>query len=307
MICDICPRNCGIERDFNPEASNSRFGVCDVPDARSGGGYCGASNGVHVARSALHHWEEPCISGSNGSGTVFFSGCALRCVYCQNHEISRGGVGRIVTVPQLGQLFDELERAGAHNINLVTPSHYTPQIRAALTQFPPGIPVAWNSSAYEKTATLQSLDGLVQIYMPDFKYALGDVAKRYSNAPDYPHTAQAAIREMVRQVGAYRLDDDGILQRGVIIRHLILPENLENTFAAIDWVAQSFAPGEVLFSLMSQFTPASQLAKFPELQRQIDMHEYEAVMAHLENSGICDGFFQDPPGDEASYIPDWDL
>lgn len=206
QLCSICPRGCGVDR------AGGQFGFCAVPDAPV------------VARAAPHFGEEPCISGTRGSGAVFFSGCNLRCVFCQNRTISRGEHGKEITVAQLRGIFLRLRDEGVHNINLVTPSHYTRQIAEALSGLELGIPVVWNSSGYECVETLRMLDGLVQVYLPDLKYALSEPAARYSAAADYPQVARAAILEMYRQTGPFRLDEDGMLQRGVLIRHLILPQ-----------------------------------------------------------------------------------
>jgi putative pyruvate formate lyase activating enzyme len=242
---------------------------------------------------------------------VFFSGCALRCVYCQNYAISLGGYGKLVTAERLAELYRELVSRGVHNINLVNPTHFLDAIAQSLAIYSPPIPVAYNSGGYEKVESLQRLNGKIQIYMPDFKYALAEPAARYSRAKDYPETAKLAIREMFRQVGRYEYGEDGTLARGVIIRHLILPGQIENTRRVIDWVAESFAPGDVLFSLMSQYVPCGDLSAYPEIARQISPEEYASAIEYLENSPIEDGFYQDPPSDvivaEAQYIPEWDF
>ncbi|MDR0838468.1 MAG: radical SAM protein [Oscillospiraceae bacterium] len=288
MICNLCPRGCNAARS-----------------AGAGDGLCRAGTDPKIARAALHMWEEPCISGENGSGTVFFCGCALRCVYCQNREISVGGVGKTVTPSRLREIYLELIAQGAHNINLVTPTHFAAAIADSLAE-PLAAPVVWNSSGYESVGTLKTLEGKVQIYMPDMKYALTEPAARYSAAPDYPDAAKAALREMFRQTGRYVLGGDGLLRRGVLIRHLVLPGELENTFRVIDWVAETFAPGDVLFSLMSQYTPVCAPER-PEPNRQLTRAEHDAAVGYLMDSRIEDGFYQDPPGDEQAYIPLWDL
>ena len=237
FLCSLCPRRCGALRT-----------------GTEGGGFCGMPALPVVARAALHFWEEPCISGTRGSGTVFFSGCNLGCVFCQNGSISHGRFGRPVTIPRLREIFQELIAQGAHNINLVTPTHFAPAIREAL-EAPLAVPVVWNSGGYELPEALRTLEGKVQIYLPDLKYADSALAARYSGAADYFETATAAIREMFRQVGRCVWDADGMLQRGVIIRHLLLPGALENTKAVLDWIAGTFPAGSVLVSLMSQYTP----------------------------------------------------
>lgn len=233
MICTLCPRRCGALRT---EAS--------------GNGFCGMPALPVVARAMLHQWEEPCISGSRGSGAVFFSGCVLGCVFCQNGTISRGRFGKTVSVPRLREIFHELIAQGAHNINLVSPTPYVPAILEALAE-PLPAPVVWNTGGYERAETLRMLEGKVQIWLPDLKYADNALARAYSGAADYFETAAAAIREMHRQAGDCVMED-GLLKRGVVIRHLLLPGALDNAKAVMDWVAASFRPGQVLFSLMSQ-------------------------------------------------------
>ena len=287
--CTLCPRRCGADRE------------------KGEAGFCGAGAELRLARAALHMWEEPCLSGGGGSGTVFFSGCSLRCVFCQNAEISRGLAGRPVTGERLREIFRELVSQGADNINLVTPTHYADVVLRALEEEPPPVPVVWNCGGYELVETLRTLEGHVQIYMPDMKYADGSLAARYSGAPDYPDVAKAAIREMFRQTGPYVMGDDGLLRSGVIIRHLILPGCLDDTFRVIDWVAEAFSPGDVLFSLMSQFTPTKACGDYPELNRTLTEEEHERATAYLTDSGIEDGFYQDLGSAAESFIPPFDL
>lgn len=260
--------------------------------------------GPVVARAALHYWEEPCISGYNGAGTVFFSGCNLRCVFCQNGEISQEGYGKPVTAERLREIFRELVAQGAHNIDLVTPTHFAPWIAEALEE-DPGVPVIWNSGGYESVETLRMLEGKVQVYLPDLKYAISETAERYSKAPDYFEAASAAILEMFRQTGPYVINDDGLMERGVVIRHLLLPGELENTRRVIDWVAENFREGEVLFSLMNQYTPQKNAEG--NLKRRVRGAEYRAAMAYMENCGVTDGFLQDVSAAEAKYTPAFDL
>ena len=287
MNCDLCPRNCHIDR-------SARTGFCGVPET------------AMVCRAAPHYGEEPCISGSRGSGAVFFAGCNLRCVFCQNHEISRGLAGEPVSVQGLRDLFLRLRDSGVHNINLVTPTHYSGVIAEALSGLELGIPVVWNSSGYESVETLRRLEGLVQVYMPDFKYAFSDLAAKYSAAPDYPRVALAAIREMYRQVGPFQMDDDGILQRGLLIRHLILPGAPENTLRVIDAVEDNFPAKNILFSLMSQYTPMPGLERFPELQRRVSQAEYDRCAGYLDFSDIEFGYYQSPESATEEMIPDFD-
>lgn len=285
--CSACPRLCGADR-------------------RLGGGYCRSPEAAAVSRAALHFGEEPCISGTRGSGTVFFSGCNLRCVFCQNHEISRGGEGKPVSVHGLREIFRRLAGEGAHNINLVTPSHYARVIAEALSGFDPGVPVVWNSSGYDRVETLRQLEGLVQIYMPDLKYSDPALAAKYSAAPDYPETALAAIREMYRQTGPCETDENGLLRSGVLIRHLILPGSAENTLGVIDMVEDNFPPEGIFFSLMSQYTPMPGLERFPELQRRLTREEYDRCVSYLDFSGIENGFLQELSSATDEMIPDFD-
>ena len=258
-----------------------------------------------VARAALHFWEEPPISGTRGSGTVFFSGCPLGCVFCQNSSISQEGYGKSVTIERLREIFQELITQGAHNINLVTPTHYTHAVLEALSVSLP-IPVVWNTGGYERVETLRKLEGKVQIYLPDLKYLDPDRARRYSAAPDYPEAAIAAIREMVRQTGPCVFDEEGILRRGVIIRHLLLPGGLGQAKAVMDWVSGEFAPGTVLFSLMSQYTPWGDLSALPELDRRLRPGEIRAAQEYMQNLGLA-GFTQERTSAKEEYTPPFDL
>lgn len=286
MICTLCPRQCGAERN-----------------AGSGAGFCRMPALPVVARAGLHHWEEPAISGTRGSGTVFFSGCVLGCVFCQNGPISHGNFGKAVTVEHLREIFRDLIDQGAHNINLVSPTPYAHAIREALAE-PLPVPVVWNTGGYERVETLRSLEGKVQVWLPDLKYADSALARRLSGAEDYFHVATAAIREMYRQSGDYVLED-GLLKRGVVIRHLLLPGALDNTRAVMDWVAETFRPGQVLFSLMAQYTP--QPGAEGLLARRVTGAEYRAAAAYMENLGIVDGYVQDAASAKAEYTPAFDL
>ena len=286
--CSLCPRRCGADR------------------AAGQTGFCGAPEAPVVARAAPHFGEEPCISGTRGSGAVFFAGCNLRCVFCQNYALSRNQLGREITVQRLRDIFLELRDQGVHNINLVTPSHDARAIAQALDGLELGVPVVWNSSGYESVETLRMLEGLVQIYLPDLKYADAALAARYSAAPDYPETARAAILEMFRQTGPFRMDGDGLLQSGVLIRHLILPEQGDNSRRVIDWVSDTFEPGDVLFSLMSQYTPMGELSAFPELRHTVSPALNAAIYAHLLDSRIEDGFYQDLEAATGELIPKFD-
>lgn len=291
FYCYDCPRRCGAKRG---------------PAER--GGFCGASSLPRVSRAAAHFGEEPCISGSRGSGAIFFTGCNLRCVFCQNREISRGGgQGRELTVQQLRDTMLRLRDTGVHNINLVTPTHYSRAIIEALTGLELGIPVVWNSSGYESVETLRRLEGLVQVYMPDYKYYKQDPARRYSSAPDYPQVAAAAIKEMFRQRGAYELDNEGLLRSGVLIRHLILPGQELNAMDVIDFVAEEFPRDSVLFSLMSQYTPMPGLEKHPELSRRVDGETNSMLISYMLRRGISSGYWQETGSATDEMIPDFDL
>lgn len=290
FACRLCPRLCGADRE-------------------TALGRCHSGREIRVARAALHHWEEPPVSGERGSGAVFFTGCPLGCVYCQNYEISTGGQpGRAVTPAGLSRIFSRLAGEGAHNINLVTPTHFVPGIRQALLLEKLPVPVVYNTAGYERVETLRSLEGLVDVYLPDYKYAESGLAGALSGAGDYPGTALAAIKEMVRQVGPPVYDSRGLLVRGVLIRHLILPGHTKNSIAALECIARTF-PG-VPVSLMAQYTPWG-LAKqpggvpgYPELSRPITRRELEKVQEALFSLGL-DGFVQSRKARGAEYIPDF--
>ena len=284
--CTLCPRQCKADRTTGK-------GRCRMPDRPV------------LARAALHHWEEPPLSGTRGAGTVFFSGCSLGCIFCQNDSISQQDFGKEITAARLREIFFELIQAGAHNIDLVNPTHYAHVVAEALAE-PLPVPVVWNSGGYDRVETLRTLEGKIQIYLPDYKYPDSAGAKKYAGAEDYPETAQAAIREMVRQTGPYELDDAGILKKGVIIRHLILPGRLEQAKRVMDWVADTFPPHTVLFSLMSQYTPWGKADQYPELNRRLRKSEVRAASAYMANLGL-DGFSQEESAAKAEYIPNFDL
>ena len=283
MICNLCPRRCGAVRD------------------ESHTGYCGVGADPVVSRAAPHFWEEPCISGERGSGAVFFAGCNLRCVFCQNHDISAGGQGKTISVDRLREIFSQLEEQGVHNINLVTGSHFLPAIVKALTP-QPRLPVVWNSGGYESVLALKALEGRVQVYLPDMKYSDGALAARLSGAADYPTVAAAAIREMFRQTGPYELDGDGMLIRGVMIRHLVLPGELDNTFGVLDWIAETFQPGDVLVSLMGQYTPNGHGGP----DRRLTQEEYTRACDYMAALGLLEGYTQELSSAQAEYTPPFD-
>ena len=289
MKCNLCPRQCGAER-----TQTIGKGFCRMPELPV------------VARAALHHWEEPPISGTRGSGTIFFSGCSLGCIFCQNEEISHKDFGKIISSDRLAEICGELVAQGAHNLNFVNPTHYAHIIRQTAEKFPQNIPVVWNSGGYDRVETLRSMEGLVNIYLPDLKYVDKTPALRYSAAADYPETAKAAIREMVRQTGPCQFDENGIMKRGVIIRHLILPGQLAGAKAVMDWVSEEFPTGTVLFSLMSQYTPWGRASEFPEINRKLRKSEIRAAQTYMENLGL-DGFSQEAESAQRDYTPSFDL
>ena len=285
--CTLCPRRCGGDRIKGT-------GRCRMPEAPM------------LARAALHHWEEPPLSGTRGAGTVFFSGCSLGCIFCQNDEISQQDLGKTVSVARLREIFQELIDQGAHNIDLVNPTHYAQVVYEALEE-PLSVPVVWNSGGYDRVETLKALEGRVQIYLPDYKYPDETGAARYAGAADYPQTARAAITEMVRQTGPYALDENGIMTRGVIIRHLLMPGRLNQAKEVMDWVSETFPPHTVLFSLMSQYLPWGKVAEqAPELNRRLRKSEIRAAVSYFEALGL-DGFTQGVEAAQEEYIPTFDL
>ena len=286
-LCNLCPRQCGADRQNN-------FG------------FCKSSDKIRVARASLHLWEEPCISGKNGAGTVFFSGCNLGCVYCQNKEISCGEIGEEVSSERLRSIFLSLIEKGAHNIELVTPTHYIPQIKEALYPKLP-VPVIYNSGGYDSVSSLHLLDGLVDVYMPDMKYSIPSVAEKYSRAADYPDVNRAAIEEMYRQVGDVQFDQNGLLKKGVLVRHLILPANLINTKGVLKNFSNLLkSERKMLFSLMAQYTPHCQ-TPYPELSRVLNQRELESALRELEKYPQIEGYTQDLASAKEHYIPDFDL
>lgn len=286
-ICNDCPRRCGALRS----------------DAR-GGGFCKMPAQPKLARAALHFDEEPVVSGTHGSGAVFFSGCSLSCRFCQNFELSHHGFGREITVAHLREIYFELIAQGAHNINLVNPTHYVRAILESLSE-PLPVPVVWNSGGYERAGTLRRLKGKVQVYLPDLKYIREDSARRYSAAPDYFRFASAALKEMLRQVGPVQLDEDGVIRSGVIVRHLILPGRTDESMEILDWIAENL-PGAWV-SLMAQYLPFGDVAGVDELNRRLTQEEYDLVCGHLESLGLEDGFVQELSSSDECYIPKFDL
>ena len=286
MICTLCPRNCGAERT-----------------AESGAGVCRMGTQPKIARAALHMWEEPCISGTRGSGAVFFSGCGLRCVFCQNEAISQQGEGKIVTPQRLADIFRELEAQGAHNINLVTAAHFVPAVLEAMNLYRPNIPIVYNSSGYESVETLRMLSGVVDLYLPDYKYIDPNMAAMLSGARDYPDVAFAAIAEMIRQTGAPVYDENGMMTRGTLIRHLVLPGLTGDSMKILTRIRNEF-PG-IPVSLMGQYTPCGRALSISGMDRKIKKKEYARVLAHMEAIGL-DGYRQELGSADGAFIPSFD-
>ena len=287
MICNLCPRQCNARR--TPEA---------------GEGFCGMGSEIRVARAALHHWEEPCISGTRGSGTIFFSGCTLQCVYCQNHEISSGRFGRDISPRRLSEIFRELEAQGAHNINLVTGTMFVQGILQALDEYTPRVPVVWNSSGYERLETLKMLDGRVQIYLPDLKYVSPALSGLLSGAKDYFEQAAPALQEMCRQSGACVYDAEGILQRGTVVRHLILPGCTTDSMRVLDFIHDTLPP-DTPVSLMRQYSPVPSCT-VRGMNRRITDREYKRVLDYYKTLGLS-GFMQEKSSAKEEYTPPFDL
>ena len=288
MICNACPRRCGADRAVST-------GRCKTKEAFS------------VARIALHFWEEPPLSGTRGSGAVFFSGCNLNCVYCQNYVISSSGRGETYSDGRLLDKLFELEREGAHNINLVSPTHFVPQILSALDSVKPrlDIPIVYNTSGFERVETLQMLDGYIDIYLTDFKYKNSEISKKYSAAENYYEYAMPSLLEMYRQTGKYVITDE-IIRRGIIIRHLVLPGHRGDSIEILRDIAQRISPHEVLLSLMSQYTPCHKAAEFPEINRRITTFEYKKVIEEADRLGFT-GFMQERSSATLEMTPDFDL
>lgn len=312
-ICTLCPRNCGVDREMGEK------------------GICGQTNELKVARAALHYWEEPCISGKEGSGAVFFSGCSLHCVFCQNRNIANGTAGKLISRERLAEIFLELQEKGANNINLVTAGHFVPQVIWALERAKRDglrLPIVYNTSSYESVETIKMLEGLVDIYLPDFKYMDAALSARYSHAPDYSQVAKAAIAEMVRQTGTAEfamaaekedrevtdmgeraaedeMSEEGLMQRGTIVRHLILPGHTADSKEVIRYLYETYGDA-IYISIMNQFTPLSGLEKYPELNRKLTEAEYDEVVDYAIELGVECGFIQEGETAEESFIPEFD-
>lgn len=283
--CNLCPRKCGVDR------TKGQLGFCRQPDR------------IFAARAAAHYWEEPVISGSFGSGAVFFSGCTLKCCFCQNGIISQENLGKEISSAHLREIFLRLIDDGVQNINLVTPTHFLPSILPALEPKLP-VPVVYNCGGYERVKTLRELDGLIDIYLPDMKYSDADLAAKLSAAPDYVETSKAALLEMYRQVGPTVIEDD-IMKKGMIVRHLVLPGQIDNSLGVLDWFSETFPKADVLFSLMSQYVPMGKAKTMPPFDRTVTEEEYDAVLSYLDFLGIENGFTQDFSAASEDYIPDF--
>lgn len=274
-------------------------------DRSTASGYCKAPDGILASRAALHFWEEPCISGTGGSGAIFFSGCTLRCYFCQNYKISRTPRGKSISSERLAEIFLELQDQGAHNINLVTATHYLPWILPALDMVKEKlhIPVVYNCGGYERLETIQALSSYVDIWLPDLKYFSSDLSRRYSQAPDYFARASAAVRQMILQTGTPVFDDRGIMQKGVIIRHLVLPGQKEDSLQLIKWMAEELPEKQFYISLLSQYTPYEKNPDFPELNRRITSYEYQKVVEAALEAGLEQGFMQKRTSAKEEYTP----
>ncbi len=284
MICNQCPRRCNVERS-------------------KAVGRCGVGENFKLARASLHFWEEPCISGENGSGTVFFSGCNLGCVFCQNYEISHRKIGREVSADELIKIFESLIEKGANNINLVNPTHYALQLADVLSKWKSPVPIVYNSSGYESVETLKMLDGLVDIYLPDFKYISSEKARKYSFAEDYPDVAMLALQEMKRQVGADVFDESGLMKKGMIIRHLVLPSNTNASIKALDYLAENYA--DTYISVMAQYTPCGNLTGYDEINRKLTKREYNKIVDYILSLGLDKIFIQDLSSSGDRFIPEF--
>lgn len=286
MLCELCPRNCSVQRD------GEHFG------------YCGVGELPKLARVAPHYDEEPPISGTNGAGTIFFSGCSLRCVFCQNYDISSRCEGKYVTPYQLSEEYRRLESMGVHNIELVTPGHYTHAVIESLEIYRPSVPVIWNSSGYEKVESLRMLEGYIDVYLPDFKYSDDELAKRLSGCSDYVETATAAIEEMIRQQGELVIED-GLIKKGVIIRHLVLPSHTKNSLGVLDIIKENW-DARIPISLMAQYMPAGRAEEYPDINRRLTKREYNKVLDRMYELSL-DGFAQELEASDKKYVPEWNF
>ena len=288
--CHLCPRNCGVNRNISE-------------------GFCGCSSTLKASRAALHHWEEPCISGTRGSGAVFFSGCTLKCCFCQNYLISQGSFGKEITPKHLGEIFISLQEQGAHNIDLITATQFLPLILPALdlVKHKLHIPVVYNCGGYEKKETLALLKDYIDIYLPDLKYYSSVLSKRYSKAENYFEVASSAILSMIEQTGGLEYDQHGILQKGVIVRHMVLPGCKDDSIQLLHWMKDTLPEGNYLLSLLSQYTPFYKSCEYPEINRRITTYEYNKVLDTAIALGLTDGFMQEKSSAKEEYTPPFDL
>ena len=289
--CELCPRRCGANRLAGKN------------------GFCGGGKEVKVARAALHFWEEPCISGEEGSGTVFFSGCTMRCVFCQNREISRGEAGKLISTERLAEIFLELQKKGANNINLVTPMHYAPQITAALDiarKSGLSIPIVWNTGGWELPESVEAVKNYSDIWLTDFKYFDNSLAEKFSNAKNYFENASASLKKMLDQTGEPVFDDDGMMKKGIIVRHLVLPGHTDDSKKVLRWLWENFGD-KIWISIMNQYAPLCSEEKFPELSRKVTDEEYDEVVDFAVSLGIENAFVQDGEAVSESFIPPFDL
>lgn len=285
MICNVCPRKCNVDR-------NRKLG------------FCKASENLKIAKYMLHFWEEPIISGDKGSGAIFFSHCNLKCVYCQNSQISTEGLGKYVSIQELVDIMKQLEKMGANNINLVTPTQYTDQIMQALTIYRPKVPIVWNSSGYESVETLQKLAGFVDVYLVDMKYMDEELAFNLSRAKDYPEVCQKAILQM-RKNQPKDIIQDGIMKKGVIVRHLVIPNEVENSFKVLNWISENLGK-DCFISIMSQYTPCYLAKNMEKYNRALKPIEYKRVLHKMDELGFCTGFVQELDSSSTTYIPNFD-
>lgn len=285
-ICNQCPRKCNIDRDSET-------------------GICGVNSEYKIARAALHYWEEPCISGEKGSGTVFFSGCSLKCVFCQNSVISDGCFGKEISEERLIEIFKELEDSGADNINLVSPTQYALQLANTLSKYKPGIPVVYNTGGYDSVESLKALDGLIDIYLTDMKYVSPSVSKKYSRAENYFEVCSKAVLEMRRQQPE-DIFENGLMKKGMIIRHLVLPGNISQGMKMLDWIDENLS-NQTIISLMGQYMPCAKAADYPTINRKISKREYDTVILHAEKLGFENVYIQELDSSSQEYIPDFDL
>ena len=288
MLCNLCPRKCNAERTED-----------------TGNGFCKMPQNPVLARADIHKWEEPCISGENGTGAIFFSGCSLKCCFCQNYPISHENKGEAITTVRLVEIIKELENRGVHTIDFVNPTHFSHIIIDALNEYKPQVPVGYNSSGYDSVETLQKLEGLIDVYLPDLKYFSSEKSSAYAKCPDYFEKASKAILEMYRQQPKTEFKD-GIIQKGLIIRHLVLPKNIDESKNILLWIKENL-PNDTYISIMSQYTPYGDISKFKELNRRLTTAEYNKVVDFFVDSGFTNGFMQEKTSSQTKYIPDFDM